>query len=516
MNLPKWAAVARNEYRMRTSSIRGIRPYFPFIVVAAMIVYVVFIAPLIVNIFVDELVTFFVSQAAVPMMQIVLFMFFFMFITFPMSYALKDMQVSQQEIFLSAPVKSSSILLGEFFGELPLYGIIVVLITGFFTAVLNPLNISILQKIIVVIVFLLVLTSALWIGTVITALLRTRLGKTSKGRDIGKSLSILIILPAIAVMYTVMSEGTLKALADPQTTGLVNMVLGWLPSSWGADIFAQFALHPGSIMSTTSVVIPRFLGLIIFLVGSFFLGVKIADHAYSLETTSFAPSTAGTDNMVYRALKQRPFGILVTSIFKAYTRTLQNLSWAAYIVGIMTLLTIFFVKPETPEDTVILFFFFAPILAAVVASDITMRGKETLFIYRKVPHGENRLIKAMILKNWVVTVCIAGALIAVSTRLSPGSAIEDILVNTGLVIAIIAGDVLFAVGVFLIMPAYTERGGEFLLDIMILVWTSIGLFALAFYLFENRVYEYGSLIGFHWIIGCIFLYIGKLRLSRIE
>lgn len=450
------------------------------------------------------------------MMQIVLFMFFFIFITFPVSYALKDVQTSQQEIFLSAPVKSSSILLGEFFGELPLYGIIIVLITGFFTAVLTPLNLSILQKIIVVIVFLLVLTSALWIGTVLTALLRTRLGKTSKGKDIGKALSILIILPSIAVMYAVMSGGILESLADPQAKGLVTMLIGWLPSSWGADIFAQFALHPGSIMSTVSVIIPRFLGLIIFLIGIFFIGVKIADNAYNLETTSFTPSTAGKDNMVYRALKQSPFGILVTSILKVYTRTLQNLSWIAYIVGILVLLTIFFIKPETAEETVILFFFLVPMLAAVVASDITLRGKETLFIYRKVPHGENRLIKAMILKNWMVAVCIAGILVAISTRLSPGSTIGDILVNTGLIATIVAGDVLFAVGVFLIMPAYTERGGEFMLDIMILVWTSIGLFALAFFLFDKIVYVYGSLICFHWIIGCIFLYAGKIRLTRIE
>jgi hypothetical protein len=481
-----------------------------------MLVYIVVIAPAIVNLLVDELVTFFVSQVAVPMMQVLLFMFFFMFITFPVSYALKDVKTSQQEIFLSAPVKSSSILLGEFFGELPLYGIIIVLITGFFTAVLTPLQLNILQKVIVVVVFLLVLTSALWIGTVLTALLRTRLGKTSKGRDIGKALSILIILPPIAVMYAVISGGILESLADPQATGLVNMLIGWLPSSWGADIFAQFALHPGSIMSTASVVIPRFLGLIIFLVGLFFIGVTIADGAYSLETTTFTPSTAGPDNRIYRALKQSPFGILVTSIFKVYTRTLQNLSWVAYIVGILILLTIFFIKPETSQDTVIPFLFLAPMLAAVVASDITLRGKETLFIYRKVPHGENRLIKAMILKNWVVAVCIAGVLVAVSTRLSPGSTIGDILVNTGVITTIIGGDVLFAVGVFLIMPAYTERGGEFMMDIMILVWTSIGLFALAFFLFDKPVYEYGSLIGLHWIIGCIFLYIGKMRLTRIE
>ena len=74
---PKWLVVAKNQYRITTSSIRAIRRYFPFIAVGLLAVYVVFVAPFIANLFIDEFLAFIITQAAVPFMQIILFMFFF-------------------------------------------------------------------------------------------------------------------------------------------------------------------------------------------------------------------------------------------------------------------------------------------------------------------------------------------------------------------------------------------------------------------------------------------------------
>jgi len=39
---------------------------------------------------------------------------------------------------------------------------------------------------IIVTIFIVIFLSAFWIGTVIAALLRARLGKTARGRDIGR------------------------------------------------------------------------------------------------------------------------------------------------------------------------------------------------------------------------------------------------------------------------------------------------------------------------------------------
>lgn len=512
--LPKWFIITRNEYRIRTSSIRDIRPYFPFIVIGALAVYVIVIAPAMVNVFLDELITFFLSQLAVVMVPFILFMFFFMFITFPISYTLKDVKTAQQEIFLSAPVKASDVLLGEFLGELPLYAIVITLITGFFTAILIPAGLNMLQIAITIIIFLVTLSSALWIGTVFSALLRTRLGRSSRGKDIGKALSLLIVLPAVALMYSVMAMidpgAGRTAIVGPEA-GIGTIILRLLPSSWGADVIINFAANPGDITALWGETLMKFGGLIVFFVVIVWVGVKVADRAYSLETTSFIGARVSPDGFVYKTLKKRGSGTLFVTIFKMYIRRLQNLSYIAYVVGLLIIINIFLIEPGEDAPVVEMGFFYFPLLAAFVASDITLRGKETLFIYRKAPSGENRFIKTMVLKGWSVAIPITLVIVTASLFLKEATFISP-LVDIGLMVLMVAADVLFASGLFLLMPAYTEKGGEFILDVMVVAMTSIGLFFLSLLVLDEIL----TLPLLHWVVGIIFLYLGKYNLNRIE
>ncbi|MCK4933696.1 hypothetical protein KAS06_03405, partial [Candidatus Bathyarchaeota archaeon] len=207
MPVPKWLIVAKNEYRIYTSRIRKIRPYFPYLAIMMLTVYVAFIAPAIVSPFIDDFLAFIITQLAVPMVQIILFMIFFYFIMFPITNTLKEVQTDQLEIFLAAPIKPSAVLLGEFLGIMPFYAIAVTVIAGFFTALMIPLGLDMIQIGIIIIIFVVTFLSALWIGTVVAALLRTRLGKTARGKDIGKALGLVIALPMIAIMYAIMGGG---------------------------------------------------------------------------------------------------------------------------------------------------------------------------------------------------------------------------------------------------------------------------------------------------------------------
>ena len=137
MPTPKWLVVAKNEYRIRINSIRRIRPYFPYLVIGLLAVYVAFIAPAIVSLFVDEFLAFFLSQIAVAMVPILMFMIFFYLTILPITYTLQGMQTEQVEIFLAAPIKPSDVLLGEFLGIMPFYAIAFTVIAGFFTAALG-------------------------------------------------------------------------------------------------------------------------------------------------------------------------------------------------------------------------------------------------------------------------------------------------------------------------------------------------------------------------------------------
>ena len=53
----KWFVIARNEYRISTSKMRAIRPYFPCLALGLLAVYVAFIAPMVVGIFIDDFLT---------------------------------------------------------------------------------------------------------------------------------------------------------------------------------------------------------------------------------------------------------------------------------------------------------------------------------------------------------------------------------------------------------------------------------------------------------------------------
>ena len=171
MQMPKWLVVAENEYRISTSRIRKIRSLFPFLVVGLLAFYVAFIAPRFVALFIDDFLALLLSQAALAMVQIILFLIFVYFIIIPISGTLREEQTGQLEIFLAAPIKPSDVLLGEFLGRMPFYAIFVTVITGAFAALLRPLGLDLAQMGIIILIFVVTFLSALWIGTVIAALL---------------------------------------------------------------------------------------------------------------------------------------------------------------------------------------------------------------------------------------------------------------------------------------------------------------------------------------------------------
>ena len=519
MSTPKWFLIAKNQYRIYTSSIRVIRPYFPLLVIAALALFVWYGAPNLVGLFVDELIAFFLSQVAVVVVPVMLFMFFFVFMMLPITYALRDIKTEQQWLFLSAPIKSSDILLGEFLGELPLYGILIVVVVGVFTAILTPLGIDVLQKTIIVLVFLVTLSSALWIGTVIAALLRTRLGKSARGRDMGKALSVLIVLPMVALLYAFIGGGVLEALADPGTSGIVKTVLSIFPSSWGAEIINGFASNPGNTGAVASGTVYRLGGLLAFFVGVLWAGVRVADRAYSVEATTFTASKAKPDGVLYKTVKYlgggQSFGTLLASTFKVYTRRLHNISWLVYVVCLVALLNIFFIKADSPMSAVIMSSFVFSLLAAIVASDVTIRGKETLFIYKKVPSGIGTLLKTRLIQGWLVVIPLVVILMTIIIVRIPQVSLGSMLAHIGLVVLIAAAYTVFALGLFLLMPAYSEKGGEFMLNIMIVVQGSIFLF-LGCLLIFGEIEGLLLMVLLSWLLGIALFFAGKRHLSRME
>jgi hypothetical protein len=485
--MSKWLVVARNEYKLKTSKIRKIRPYFHYLLILLVGLMVSVVAPLLANslIRVLDIEGFFISVAALGLMTVVLFMFFFYFLILPISTTLQDIETQEYEIFISAPIKPGDILLGKFVGVVPFYAVGIAIITGFFTAFLIPLGIDFVQIALIILIFVLTLLSAVWIGTVIAAILRTKLGKSARGRDIGKALPLVIALPFIAIMYALMGGGLYQALSNEETSNLVRAIMFFIPSSWGAELMVMFARNPGDLGAIWFETVAIIGGLIIFFTASLWIGAKVANRAYSLETKTFSSATAKPDGRFYRAIRSigggQSFGTLLASIFKDYTRRFENISKVAYMVGLLVLINLFMVDADDPEGTLVMGIFIFPFLATFIVGEVTIRGKENLFIYRKAPKGESRLIKGRLLQGLIVVIPIAFLYQSFALLRFSGLEAYEYIGYVVISLAVAGAYVAMALGLFLLMPVFSDKPAELMGNVMIMIVTSMVLFEWEFW-----------------------------------
>jgi hypothetical protein len=526
--------VANNEYRIHTSRIRRIRRYFPYLVFALLTIYVFYIAPGFVALFIDEILPLLSSQSAVTMMQVMLFMVFIYFIIIPITQTLREVQTKQLEIFLAAPIRPSDVLIGEFLGQIPLYTIFITVVIGFFTALLRPFGLDLLQTTIIIVVFVVTILSAIWVGTLIAALLRTKLGRTARGRDVGRALAMVIALPLVAMYYSIQFGGLLEMLTDPSGSGIIKTFLNLLPSSWGAELIVYFIQQPSNISAVLFETVTRLIGLHSFLFGSIWLGSKAANRLYSLEPISFIAPKTKSDGYFYKSIGflggGKSLGTVLVSIFKDYSRRLENLTNITYILGVIFLMAIFIMPTisEDPGDVPVALMmpqFIFPVFVVMVTGDVTVQGRENLFIYRKVPSGETKLVFSTLLKGWIITLPIAGLVTLIMTFLNSEMSTLSLL-NLGLMILYVGGDVVYVLGLFLLNPVFSEKSVRLWVNVMISIFSSIGLFAISMVIITIGGFSsepFGGLLPLQviqtaliWIIGSILLFFGTWKLKRIE
>jgi hypothetical protein len=339
-----------------TSRFREYRSYLPYVLIGGLALWVFVITPMIVNSFIDEIQAMILSQVAVVMIQFFLTYFFLLFLTFPIASTLQDIKTDQLGLLLSSPVKSSDLLIGEFLGKSPFYATFAVIVGGLFTAALVPLNLDVVQILIVISIFVITFFSALWIGNIIAVVFRSFLMKSARGRDIGRGLAVLIILPVVAVLYGFIG-GYLEALKDPVTGKLVQDILTFVPSAWGAEVIVEFARNPGDLFAVDPFAFIQLGGLLGFFLGSVYFGGKLANRAYNMEPSTFSAATAKPDGIFYSSIRRlgvtQSFGTLLSSGFKNYLRNARNISWAVYAIGLTAIVSIFLMAPDGHRGAII-------------------------------------------------------------------------------------------------------------------------------------------------------------------
>ncbi len=478
---------------------------------------------MIVSIILDDVLAFFLSQVAITLVPLIILLIFIYSLIIPITYTLQDIQTTQLEIFLAVPIKASDVLLGEFLGITPFYAIAITAIAGFFTAALHPLGLNSLQLMIIPGLFILVILSALWIGTLIAALLRTKLGGIARNRDMGRALSLALSIPMIALMYAIMGGGIVDALSNPNTGGLTQTILSVFPSTWAADIIMSFTENPGTIGVEAMM---RLGGLVSFFAVTVWLGTAVASRAYTLEPTTFTASMVKSDGRVSSFIKAlgggRSFSTLLLSIFKSYGRRLENLSRIGYVVAIVVLVNVFFGGPkENLEDALIMSQFMYPFLAVFVVGQVTLGGRESLFIYRKAPYGVSQLVKARFIQSWLVVVPITGVMTVTALLSLPGLRVEVVVAVTALVMAVTTAYTGLSLGLALMNPNFSENSREQMLGLVVnanvMMIVAIGLFLGSMIVFDLPFfYALGLQAGVIGALGFLFLALGQRKLKRIE
>ncbi len=347
-------------------------------------------------------------------MQVFLLVIFASIITIPIMQTLQDNRVSPLEAVIASPVRPIDVLVGRFLGSLPFYCLVVVLIAGTFLALFIPFGMSPAQVALSVLVFLLVVVSGLWIGILLAAVLKARLGRTPRGRDMGQALALMIALPLVAVMYGIMNGGLFDAVEEGGST--LPTVLWLLPSSWGADVVLIFLRNPGDLSQYWQVTVLGLGTLMMFFFGSLYVGSKLSGRAYDLEPVSFTSPLAGPEGRIYRSVRaltgDGPFSVVVLTVLKDYVRRMENLSRVIYILGLVVLMEIFLLGSLPPGNynsiALLTISWMMAFLCVFVVGEVTTRGKDNLFVYRKAPKGETRLVWARVVQGWLVVLPVAG------------------------------------------------------------------------------------------------------------
>jgi hypothetical protein len=176
---------------------------------------------------------------------------------------------------------------------------------------------------------------------------------------------------------------------------------------------------------------------------------------------------------------------------------------------------------EDPEGALLMGIFLFPFLAVLVVGQVTAEGKESLFIFKKTPFGVRRFVKARLLQGWLVAVPVGAAVTAVSMMPVPQTTLISLLTYTGFMAQLVAANVALALGLSLMNPEFSENTRTqmvgLIVNAQVAMFASIGVFIGSMVVLNlSFLNTLGLLTALVWLLGIVFLYLGKRKLSRIE
>ena len=471
-----WLAIAKAEFQVLSSSLRGHRKLYMGILYSLALVWAVVLAPIMYSYVLGAL---FPMEVLRPMLMVIfpglmrtvgLFLWLILLL-FPLSYALQEIKIGQWEIFLSNNVRTRDIMAGTFLGKLGLYGLVIVLLAPLLiTPFMLAFKVSVVGQLLVYGVVTMLAMGTIWFSNFITSVIQARLGDSSRGNDIAKALAMVVAIIVILPMYGLMFFlPTLSALM-----GMNAFLI--LPSTWFADLISWLAISFNGIgltvsqihgfsgvlqldMLMTSVLS---IGFVSLTVG---LALGMADRVFTIEAgvRTEVVTTVGRENMFLRGVRRinsGPFGSLVVTNFKDFLRKAQNLSKIGYGLILAIIMPVIMMSMDIEylqfkELSLMMVSMMSLIGALPFAGTGFLESKDQLWIIQGAPSGASRFVKSRIATQAIIGIPLV-VIPAAAMYLMLEMTLVELLIFLGLGYVAVLGGMLVATGVTARNPNYED------------------------------------------------------------
>jgi hypothetical protein len=393
-------------------------------------------------------------------------------------------------------------------------------------------------------VVLLLAISALWISNVIVVAIQAYLGDSTRGNDIAKALSWMLIpliaLPAFGFVYLMESF--------TQMMGFPFSIL--LPSTWSADILTWSAvyfngnnLYPSSIMNLTDYLylhpIIYAILLTLFSAITLIVGQNAADRLFVIDAGKRSESitTIKGENFLIRGVRRLIpgyFGVLVATSFKDFGRKFQNLSKIGYafflIILFPTLINVIgsgnlIDDPMfVPAMIVIMVGMMLGLMAANTFGGVGfLESKDHLWILKSNPRGEIKYITSRLVSFFLMGLFYAlggGFIISIIA----GLALDEVLILSLFAFLVVCGTIMISVGITALNPSYEDaKSSAFVINSLVSILVSVfsimfGVIYAVISIIRERLFTLPVLMAPIPVlmVGIVILGLGTFRLIRSE
>ncbi len=552
-----WFAIAKAEFQVLSSGLRGNRKLYVGLLYALALVWATVLTPIIYDAVLGALFPVHVLR---PMLMVIfpglmrtvgLFLFLLLLL-FPLSYALQEIKIGQWEIFLSNNVRTRDIMAGTFLGKIGLYGLIIVFLAPLLvTPFMLAFEVSIIGQLLVYGTVIMLAVGTIWFSNFLTSVIQARLGDSSRGNDIAKALAMVVAIIVIVPMYGLMFF--LPTLSEMM--GMNAFLI--LPSTWFADLISWLAITFNGIGLTSSQIMGfsailqldmlvtsvLAIGFVLGIVG---LAFGTADRIFTIEAgvRTEVVTTVGKENIFLRGIRRinsGPFGSLIVTNFKDFLRKAQNLSKIGYGIILAVIMPIIMMSMnieylQFKEMFLMMVAMMSLIGALPFAGTGFLESKDQLWIIQGAPSGASTFIRSRIVSQAIIGVPLIVIPTAIIYLLLEMTFVE-LLLFLGLGYAAILGGMLMATGVTARNPNYEDTKspahqanvmtscmlaefsiiGVMFADIFLTIGTGIDFFGIIESIFGPGNMMIGvSAIGLvvQWAIAGVLVWSGIRYLSR--